>query len=36
MHKIENKCLFKEEINYGVGTWYINSTLKEQKKKIGA
>ena len=31
MHKIENKRLFKEEINYGVGTWYVNSTHKEAK-----
>ena len=31
MHKIENKTLQKNEKSYGGGTWYMDSTLEEQK-----
>ena len=33
MHKIENKSLWKENMSYGSGTWYIDSTLEESSKK---
>ena len=31
MHKIENKRLWKEEMSYGGGTWYMDSTHEEIK-----
>ena len=33
MHKIENKSLKKEEMSYGGGTWYMDNTHEELKKK---
>ena len=34
MHKIENKRLCKDEMGYGVGTWYMDSTLWELKNTL--
>ena len=31
MHKIENISLWKEEMCYDGGTWYMGSTLEELK-----
>ena len=33
MHKIENKSLWKEEMNYGVVTWYMGRTFEKLGKK---
>ena len=32
MHKIENKSLWKEEINYGGDTWYMGRIYEDLKK----
>ena len=31
MHKIENKCLWRDKMRYGVGIWYLDSTFGELK-----
>ena len=31
MHKIENKSLWKEEMNYGGDTWYLGRIFEELK-----